>query len=91
VTKNRSVDRPLGLDNWHRYFLAQLYALPEDLLGANPASCYFHSGCKRFKPDALADYLRCVHRPHTIHAMCEDYRAGASFTELGHAGAWVTQ
>jgi haloacetate dehalogenase len=30
-------------------------------------------------PEALADYLRCAHNPETIHAMCEDYRAGASF------------
>ena len=28
--------------------------------------------------EALADYLRCVHNPATIHAMCEDYRAGAT-------------
>jgi haloacetate dehalogenase len=31
-----------------------------------------------FEPEALADYLRCVRDPGTIHAICEDYRAGAS-------------
>jgi haloacetate dehalogenase len=30
-----------------------------------------------FAPEALEDYLRCARRPETIHAMCEDYRAGA--------------
>jgi haloacetate dehalogenase len=27
----------------------------------------------------LAEYRRCFHDPATIHAMCEDYRAGATF------------
>lgn len=31
-----------------------------------------------FHPEALADYLRCIRLPGTIHAMCEDYRAGVS-------------
>ncbi len=30
-------------------------------------------------PEALDDYLRCIRNPETIHAMCEDYRAGATF------------
>ena len=34
---------------------------------------------ERFAPEALADYLRFVHDPAVIHAMCEDYRAGATY------------
>lgn len=82
----RRMDRSLGLDYWHWFFLAQPYPLPENLLTSNPAAYYFRSGRDRFDPEALADYLRCVHRPDTIHAMCEDYRAGATFdVELGEA------
>ena len=31
-----------------------------------------------FVPDAVAEYVRCFCDPATIHATCEDYRAGAS-------------
>jgi haloacetate dehalogenase len=31
-----------------------------------------------FDPDAVAEYVRCFREPATIHATCEDYRAGAS-------------
>jgi len=82
----RRMDRSLGLDYWHWFFLAQPYPLPEDLLGSNPDAYYFRGGRDRFAPEALADYLRAVHNPDTIHAMCEDYRAGASFdVELDEA------
>lgn len=75
----RRMDRALGLDYWHWLFLAQPHPLPEDLLGANPDAYYFWSGRDRFDPEALADYLRAVRDPETRHAMCEDYRAGATY------------
>ena len=34
-------------------------------------------------PAAYAEYLRCFRDPATIHAACEDYRAGASI-DLEH-------
>jgi haloacetate dehalogenase len=34
-------------------------------------------------PEAFAEYLRCFHDVGTIHANCEDYRAGASI-DLKH-------
>jgi haloacetate dehalogenase len=67
---------------WHWFFLAQPFDLPERLIGANPDAYYFRDreqARAMFAPEALADYLRCVHDPETIHAMCEDYRAGATF------------
>ena len=39
-----------------------------------------------FTPEALNDYLRCFNNPGTIHAVCEDYRAGASI-DLVHDDA----
>ena len=64
-----------GLGYWHWFFLAQPYPLPEGMIGADPDAYYFRNR-DLFDPEALADYLRCVHNPATIHAMCEDYRAG---------------
>ena len=68
-----------GMANWHWFFLSRPAPLPEDLLGANPDAYYFRTGRERFQPEALEAYLAAVHDPATIHAMCEDYRAGATF------------
>jgi haloacetate dehalogenase len=68
-----------GLGYWHWFFLAQPYDLPERMIGANPDNYYFDGRRQLFDPEALSEYLRCVHDPATIHAMCEDYRAGATF------------
>ncbi|MBI3710509.1 MAG: alpha/beta hydrolase [Proteobacteria bacterium] len=78
-----------GLGYYHWFFLAQPYDLPERLIGADPE--YFwrrHTsrGPKSpdfFAPEPLADYLRCFRDTPTIHAICEDYRAGASI-DLDH-------
>lgn len=74
----RRTNMAFGLGYWHWFFLAQPYDLPEKLIGATPDNYYFRANRDLFDPDALADYLRCVHNPDTIHAMCEDYRAGAT-------------
>ena len=34
---------------------------------------------KFFDPEALADYWRAFSDPETVHAICEDYRAGATY------------
>ena len=67
---------------WHWAFLAQPAPLPESLLTPNPEAYYFRKGRERFDPEALAEYLRSVHDPETIHAMCEDYRANATYDRL---------
>jgi haloacetate dehalogenase len=74
----RRADMRFGLGYWHWFFLAQPFDLPERLIGADPDAYYFRGTREQFAPEALADYLRCVHDPATIHAMCEDYRAGAT-------------
>jgi haloacetate dehalogenase len=77
----RRADMTFGLGYWHWFFLAQPYPLPEKLLGADPA--WFLQGRPNrpnvHAPEALAEYLRCFRDPETIHASCEDYRAGATF------------
>jgi haloacetate dehalogenase len=68
-----------ALGYWHWFFLAQPFDLPERVIGANPDGFYFHRGREVFDPAAMAEYRRCYSDPATIHAMCEDYRAGATF------------
>jgi haloacetate dehalogenase len=76
----RRADMAFGLGYWHWFFLAQPHPLPERLLGADPDAYYFPNRTLPWlAPEALADYLRCVRDPATIHAMCEDYRAGATY------------
>jgi haloacetate dehalogenase len=74
----RRANMAFGLGYWHWFFLAQPAPLPEQLIGYDPDSYYFRTRREMFDPEALADYLRCCHNPATIHAMCEDYRAGAT-------------
>ncbi|MFD1863991.1 alpha/beta fold hydrolase [Planococcus chinensis] len=74
----RRANRDFGLGYWHWFFLAQPYDLPEKMIGENPDNYYFRDNRDLFHPEALADYLRCIRQPGTIHAMCEDYRAGAT-------------
>jgi len=74
----RRADMAFGLGFWGWFFLAQPSPLPEQLIGANPDNYYFRQSRDLFSPEALDDYLRSVRNPETIHAMCEDYRAGAT-------------
>jgi hypothetical protein len=59
----------------------------EPAAGGDAAGC--RSGASNagstpvFDPEALADYRRCVADPDTVHAMCEDYRAGAGIRRRG--------
>jgi haloacetate dehalogenase len=74
----RRADMSFGLGYWHWFFLAQDYPLPERMIGADPDAYLFFRGRELFDPAAMADYLRCGRDPAAIHAMCEDYRAGAT-------------
>ena len=71
-------DMAFGLSYWHWFFLAQPYDLPERLLAADPEKTLFRGGSEIFCPEALAEYVRCLREPETIHATCEDYRAAAT-------------
>lgn len=75
----RRADMDFGLGYWHWFFLAQKYDLPERVIAANSDGFFFHRGRDVFAPEAMAEYKRCYDDPASIHAMCEDYRAGATF------------
>jgi haloacetate dehalogenase len=70
--------------SWHWFFNIQPYDLPEKMMGADPdwfikkKLAKSEAGLSFFDPAALADFMRCFRNPETIHAICEDYRAGAS-------------
>ena len=70
--------------SWHWFFNIQPYDLPEKMMGADPdwfikkKLAKTEQGLSFFDPAALADFMRCFRNPETIHAICEDYRAGAS-------------
>ena len=71
---------------FHWFFLIQPAPFPETLIAANPGyllktvfgAWAKSEASKAFAPAALAEYARCFAKPETIHATCEDYRAGAS-------------
>jgi haloacetate dehalogenase len=63
---------------WHWLFLAQPEPLPERWIGLDPEAYYFRRNRSIFAAEALAEYLHHCHEPDTVHAMCEDYRAGAT-------------
>ena len=72
------VTREFATGYYHWFFLIQPSPLPETLIG-NSAEFYLRSrflAGKYFAPEAITEYLR-VFTPETIHATCEDYRAGA--------------
>jgi len=70
--------------SWHWFFNIQPYDMPEKMMSADPdwfikkKLAKSEKGLSFFDPDALADFMRCFRNPETIHAICEDYRAGAS-------------
>ena len=73
----RRINPAFALGYWHWFFLAAPYPLPEKLISASPEDFYFPNR-DLFEPAALAEYLRAVRQPETIHAMCEDYRAATT-------------
>jgi haloacetate dehalogenase len=76
-------DRRFALGYWHWSFLAQPHPFPESLIGSDPEGFFFTPRfgglLKGFGAEAYADYLKAAKNPTVIHAMCEDYRAGASY------------
>jgi haloacetate dehalogenase len=85
----RRADMRFGLGYWHWFFLAQPFDVPERIIGADPRG-FLTRGWPRdeqdrpmsppyFAREAAAEYLRCYLNPATVHATCEDYRAGATY------------
>jgi haloacetate dehalogenase len=73
-----------GTFSWHWFFMIQPFPLPETMISADP-EFYIRrklskteQGTSFFEPEALAEYIRCIKNPDTVHGMCEDYRATVS-------------
>ncbi|MEW2378204.1 alpha/beta hydrolase [Micromonospora sp. NPDC047812] len=60
---------------WHWFFLGQSDKPAERVITADPDAWYGGSPASMGE-EAYADYRRAIHDPATVHAMCEDYRAG---------------
>ena len=79
------MNRLYALKIYHWTFLAQPAPLPETLIGGNPdfflrfkmASQTKSKNLDAIDPRALQHYLAAFRDPSRVHAMCEDYRAGA--------------
>ena len=81
----RRTDYVFAMAYWHWFFLPQPHPIPETLIGGDP-DWYFKRNWPGaaeppdfFDPEALEDYLRAFRDPRTVHAICEDYRAGATY------------
>jgi haloacetate dehalogenase len=80
------MDWSYALKIYHWTFLAQPYPLPETLIGGSPdfflrqkmASQTKSKNLDAIDPRALEHYLAAFRDPARVHAMCEDYRAGAT-------------
>jgi haloacetate dehalogenase len=88
LTLYEMTDAEFATAYWEWFFFIQGHDFPEALIGAAP------EGFLRYElgplvdrgvmaPEAWTEYLRCISDPSAIHAMCEDYRAGASI-DLEH-------
>jgi len=60
---------------WHWFFLGQTDKPAERVISADPESWY-EPNRAAMGDENHADYLAAIHDPATVHAMCEDYRAG---------------
>jgi haloacetate dehalogenase len=76
-----------AIKSYHWSFLAQPRPLPETLIAAAPSAYVEHTlrswtrarSLDCFAPEALAHYRAMLDAPERIHAVCEDYRAGATY------------
>jgi haloacetate dehalogenase len=60
---------------WHWFFLGQTDKPAERVISADP-DAWYRAGPEQMGAEAYEDYRRAIHDPATVHAMCEDYRAG---------------
>lgn len=71
-----------AIGGYHWYMLAQPRPLPETLIGGDPGFFVrwtlgsWQGEGFAFDPASMADYVESFADPASIHATCEDYRAG---------------
>ncbi len=76
----------LAMAAWHWTFLAQPAPVPERMIGSDPVAWVEHTlrgwtlakSLDVFPAGSLASYRAQVGDPARVHAMCADYRAGAT-------------
>jgi len=78
----QKVDRKFAANNWYWFFLLEPSPFPETLIG-NSLDTYLKKSVGHLMPDVItpqiyAEYFRCFNDQASIHAYCEDYRAGAT-------------
>ncbi len=78
-----TADKEFATMYWHWFFLIQRAPLPETLLSSNAEFMLGERTFRGMVPDLIperiyGEYLKNFKNPATLHAMCEDYRAGAS-------------
>lgn len=75
------VDGAVAVGYWHWFFLAQPAPLPEALILGDPDAFFSGGGALglggQSPPAAIESYRQALKDPDSVHAMCEDYRAGA--------------
>lgn len=60
---------------WHWFFLGQTDKPAERVICADP-DAWYGGDPTTMGAENFADFRRAIHDPATVHAMCEDYRAG---------------
>ncbi|KXG84876.1 alpha/beta fold hydrolase [Agrobacterium bohemicum] len=79
--------KAFGMGAWHWFMMAQPAPLPETLMAADPGFLIdltlgkMAENIELIDPLALEDYRRAFDNPDVRHAMCQDYRAGATVDE----------
>ncbi|QQC87423.1 alpha/beta fold hydrolase [Streptomyces alfalfae] len=90
----RRCDATFAASWWHWFFLGQTDKPAERLINADP-DAWYRATPEQMGAEAYEDYRRAIHDPATVHAMCEDYRAGLGVDREHddadrHAGRRVT-
>lgn len=88
------LDAAKAMQTYHWMFLGQPEPMPETLIGKAPIEYLEHTlaswtadrTLSAFDPRALAHYRASFNDPSRIHAVCEDYRAGATIDHEHDAG-----
>jgi haloacetate dehalogenase len=60
---------------WHWFVLGQTAKPAERAISADP-DAWYRPDRERMGDENYEDHRRAIHDPETVHAMCEDYRAG---------------
>jgi haloacetate dehalogenase len=86
-----SVTKAFATAYYHWFFLVQPAPFPETLIGNSLEAFLFRGSAPAWMEDAAyQEYLDAFRNPKTVHASCEDYRAGASI-DLEHDRADLSQ